>query len=232
MKIYSATQTQADKIKQYIGKDVWVYCKCKALCLDWEHSHPYGYIRFLDIYEAGGYDIYVEINAVSRDEIKNGKVTLYTLSERARCSIYDITLPFSDDDVYTTEELFGEMVSVDNTKLINLSNKGYWVMVRDKSQSPYEGYIMYIRIRSIVDNYVTYDYINADMVDYCRGATDADDFGVLPSEQIYEGHAYLNAFEIYEPLEILSDSEMEEVLAYSDGLQQEAFSEERDGEDE
>lgn len=231
MKIYSATQTQADKIKQYIGKDVWVYCKCKAHCLDWERSHPYGYIRFLDIYETDGYGIYVEINAVSRNEIENGKVTLYTLSDRVRCSIRDVTPFFDDDYVYTTEELFGEMVSVDNTKLINLSNKGYWVMVRDKSQGSYAN-IMYIRIRSIVDKYVTYDYINADMVDYCRGATDDDDFGIPPSEQIYEGHAYLNAFEIYEPLEILSDLEMEEVLAYSDGLQQEAFSEERDGENE
>jgi hypothetical protein len=229
-----AIEDRINEIKQYVGKDVWVYCMCEARHIYWEHIHrrdnprAFVYMRFLDVYETDGHDIYVEANVIFKDELNDKDITLYALSSRVCCSIFDITLYHT---VYTTEELFGEMVSVDNTKLINLANKGYWVMVRDKSQ-PHDEYMMYIRIRSIVDNYVTYDYINADMVDYCRGSTDADDAGIPPSEQVYRGHAYLNAFEIYEPLEILSDWEMKEVLADSDELQRKAFADELEDEDE
>lgn len=113
---------------------------------------------------------------------------------------------------YTTEELFGIDAESTQAMFKRFQGKPYWIL----ATGPYIGYT-YIKVLEITPKYLYADTISDEYVHYER-----DSFSEYPPSEMSETQTISwDNIQLYQPINILSEDEMNEMLAESDSLYEE-----------
>lgn len=210
MKIYSNAQFN-NPFAQYVGKNVWI----KVHCLF--GSKATIYIRVLeDLGKNVSGDHFIKANwiksiDVGRLRAEPGKHGSLPGAYRVRESTHNFAI---DDleivqplDVIPGEELFPTAKNLLPKEIIG---HPIWVKCDTSSYSTY-----YVRFNDIIDDVVHCDFIdNYNVEEYEYEGPD----GNLPSEEIRQGSFFIDVFIPHEPLELLTDEELDEILNENDEI--------------
>ena len=113
---------------------------------------------------------------------------------------------------FTTEELFGIDAGATQAAFKRFQGKPYWVL----ATGPYIGYT-YVKVLETTTKYLYADTISDDYVHYER-----DSFSEYPpSEMSKTQNISWDNIQLYQPIDILSEDEMNELLAEADTLYEE-----------
>ena len=211
MKIYATVYNTIRSDSEFLGKDIWVRC----LLYPKEYPTP-GYARFLK-YTATQQGGIVEVNFLSDFDL--GPMSHFT--DRGKCTQAVITKEYSTDKIliYTPVETITtfELLPLYKSNSIDVFEEFVGQDVWIKSRVRNTKYESYIKVIKITDNYMICNNIGTEWV-YIDDIYD-DDLAIRPSEQISPENLYhLDYWEVVEPLDILTDGEMQELLEDNDRL--------------
>lgn len=207
--------TTTKDFDKYLGQEVWVKCWYKF------STNTY-YVRFLATVVDNKGETWYQCNAVSCSLLEQrarhpewNKRTnwLTTVSHIAEFQS-KLLNTVDPEDVLTTEELF-EQAGVTDTYarayqhnlpiLKRIAGKPYWLYVR------HDGMFKYICVYDLVGDIVTFSEVDADyVVDYVYRWGDEDPWIAYDNGEEFTAH--VAEFVIFEPVEIFTCEEFEEII--------------------
>lgn len=193
-------------ISDFLGKNIWVFCRVYG------HISYWAYVRFV----RKGVRLY-DCNILPESDIGH-----YSgVGELGISSIFIETISISRPlETKTTEELFGEDIAAHNIEIFKrFENKPYWIYVTTESLSDwwYSYYITVDKLDGIVVEGRVYKDFHVDLYESVVTPEDVK-YEDYPSEMYEHVIMAVDNFRIKEPLDLLSNTEVREMLNDNDYL--------------
>lgn len=199
-------------IADFLGKNIWVRCLIKEYSLYRGTRDTLAYIRFI----RKSMRLY-DCNILPESDI--GHYT--SVSELGISSLsIDHVFIISTLETKTTEELFGEDITAHNAAIFKrFENKPYWIHVTSECLSDWwdSYYIQIDKLDGIVMEGRCYKDYHVDFYE-SKATTEDVEYDEYPSEMYEHFILTVDTFRIQEPLDLLSDREIREILNDNDYL--------------
>ena len=202
MKIYADNNTKTP-FDEYIGKEIWVLCDYV------ETSSAYrSYVRFLKKVVQQSYTLfYVNVIFTSTFDREDND-TLLSMSFDTTVTLAKNIRPIEPFTTFTTQQLFPNYAFKSaRSRFDEFIGQPVWIKI-----SNFEMGTLYVKILDRNKNVVTCESIDSEYVD----DFEYDDQFRSPSTYVDDFCFQIDGFEICNPLEILTDDEMQEILEYND----------------
>ena len=198
-------------IADFLGKNIWVYCHIYRGISDYR-----AYVRFISRVNGSSHVYACNVLPESDIEHYNGVDELGT----SRIFIEDISI-IIPLETKTTEELFDEDIVTHNIEIFKrFRNKPYWLHVTSECLESDWWNSYYIQVDKL-DGLVAEGRCYKDYyVDLYESMVTSDDveYDDYPSDMYEYFREPVDAFRIQEPLDLLSDTELREILNDNDYL--------------
>ena len=219
MKIYANSDDVS--IKSFIGRDVWVRCNVRI----YNNDHDV-YARFLRFHDGlsvsvGGKSYEpitkVYINVIPAECINDVHDNFYGDIRRYSSEVHDVRI---DDieilhplDVRKTSDIsaFKESVNNDRSIFYEIVDTDMWVRAMKSNGNEY-----FIHVLSIDDDFMEYEVADAYYIDHLDQCIDT--FGPPSENDIFRtrSYSYIDAWDVCQPLDVMSDEEMDEAIEIAD----------------
>lgn len=209
MKIY-ANQIRCNYtvFDPFVGLDVWVRCYLAGGSFT-----EIGYARFLNK-ETSSSGTYFNLNFISErdlasDSLFNAKGKNFISLSTQTVSEVQVTL-VSPVTTRTTKELLPEYQSIDHNLFADFVGTNMWVKVKKR----YNPYRYYIKVLSCDDLTMSINVVDDVLID-CA-VDEIGEYMKCPSKYIKHEIVYIETFEICQPLTVLGQDDIDDLLAYAD----------------
>ena len=179
----------------YLGKDIWVHCM-------WKGWNPV-YIRIVET----NYYVF-SINLLEESDIEHMNIQHAFLHRTL--PIHDFEPIYGADGIIETTTEISQLTAQDNAVFQKFAGKPWWIRGKNRAANvtmylkvlEYDSGLM--KVQTIYEGYVfDYEYEFDDSV---------------PSRAIYTETIFADTFRADQPLDLLSDEEMDEILAENDKI--------------
>lgn len=211
----------SNELNSFLGKEVWVKCR---------YGTSEIYARFLSATSDHSGETWYQCNALPCSLLEPGishperqhRLTALRLASVSRLMEFQSSrlALVEPEDVIATDALFG-MMGIAGTYAVayqhnypilkRIAGKPYWIYVR------YHGEFMYIHVHDLAGDVVTLSAVDDDyIVDYVYRWNDKEPWEVYENGEEFTAH--VAEFVIFDPVEIFTTDEFEDLILQSQEL--------------